>query len=158
MAANRNTWITQLSNVLFAMVTTWCWCDRHFLRWKMGLERCVLEWPGWRNPLRGSRWRPPSRWLIGSWVMVRQGKKIFLAVERHWEVGRVRDTGARNEMEPHVELILSVTQQPEEPAFAVHHGTNVLWHSFKWTEKFWYTRFIIQHDNKMTLQFQYLLD
>ena len=53
------------------------------------------------------------------------GQKI-LAVERHWEVGRVRDTGARNEMEPHVELILSVTQQPEEPAFAVHHGTNVL--------------------------------
>ena len=60
--------------------------------------------------------------------MVRQGKdkRIFLAVERHWEVGRVRDTGARNEMEPHVELILSVTQQPEEPAFADHHGTNVL--------------------------------
>ena len=56
----------------------------------------------------------------------RKGQKIFLAVERHWEVGRVRDTGARNEMEPHVELILSVTQQPEEPAFAVHHGTNVL--------------------------------
>ena len=60
--------------------------------------------------------------------MVRQGKdkRSLLAVERHWEVGRVRDTGARNEMEPHVELILSVTQQPEEPAFAVHHGTNVL--------------------------------
>ena len=60
--------------------------------------------------------------------MVRQGKdkRFLLAVERHWEVGRVRDTGARNEMEPHVELILSVTQQPEEPAFAVHHGTNVL--------------------------------
>ena len=48
------------------------------------------------------------------------------ASDRHWEVGSVGDTGRwRGASQPHVGLIFSVTQ-PEEPAFATHHETNVL--------------------------------
>ena len=139
------------------MVTTWCWCDRHFLRWKMGLERCVLEWPGWRNPLRGSRWRPPSRWVIGSWVMVRQGKYFFSGWEtlgggtreRHWSqkwdgatcgVDSFRHTTTRRAR-------ICGSSRDKCTVTQLYVNREILVYML-----------IIQHDNKMTLQFQYLLE
>ena len=54
------------------------------------------------------------------WEMIDTGR---------WDAWETLDGWGGGELEPHVGLIFSVTQ-PEEPAFATHHETNVLWHSF----------------------------
>ena len=50
------------------------------------------------------------------WEMIDTGR---------WDAWETLDGWGGGELEPHVGLIFSVTQ-PEEPAFATHHETNVL--------------------------------